>query len=292
MRFSKYGWQVCENPNGIIFNPNSIYKCIDRYVHNIPVKERELFQHLELWHHWDFHSRFSNIDKETALQEMNASIQQAHDFLKQADWVIITLGSAFQYFEAVEDYGVANCHRVPANRFRKELLEIDDIENDMRAMIYLLHQINPSIQVLFTISPVRHIKDGVVENNISKARLIEAVHRICKDEMALYYPAYEMLIDVLRDYRYYDTDLVHPNFAATQYVWEFLVDHFFDTATQLYLKEMIGIVDAFQHRTRFPQSEAHRKFMQESLDKVIAVAQRFPHWDTQRFIDYFQNKDS
>lgn len=291
-RFGKYGWRTLENPTGIIFNPNSIRKTIDRIVNNALVSPDELVLNNELWHHWDFHSSFSHIDPELGLAEMNHSIQEAYHFLKEAQWLILTIGSAFQYFVKDTAYGVSNCHRVPAGEFEKKMLEIEEIKEDLVHIRNTLQAFNPGIRMLLTISPVRHIRDGIIENNRSKARLVEAVHSIVDHTSVLYYPAYELMIDVLRDYRFYDVDMVHPNYAATQTVWEFLVEHYMDESTQEYLQKMIEINDAFRHRTRFPTSHAHQRFLQTYLGKVHDLKIRYPHWNALPYESYFSENIS
>lgn len=287
-RLRQYGWRIFENPAGIVFNPNSIYKTIERVVNKREIEASELFQHETLWHHWEFHSRCSHIEKSEALKIMNNAMLTAHSFLQNADWVFITLGTAYQYFLKENNQGVSNCHRVPAARFEKRLLSIAEIVADVEKSIELIKKMNPNIRFLFTISPVRHIKDGVVENNRSKARLIEAVHQICDNDTKIYFPAYELMIDVLRDYRFYDIDLVHPNYAATQSVWEFFTTHFMNASAHEFLKETIQIYDAYQHRSRFPEAAAHQKFLQQSLLKTQNIKKKYPFWEDQIYLDYFK----
>lgn len=291
-RLEKYGWNVCENPSGIVFNPNSIYKTIKRVVEHQSVQPEELIEQDGLWHHWDFHSRMSHIYPNEAVRFMNESIHNAHHFIQQADWVLITLGTAYQYFYKKHNYGVSNCHRVPATQFEKKLLDIEEIVFSIQDSIQLVRQINQKANFLLTISPVRHIKDGVVENNRSKARLIEAVHQCCNNQDVIYFPAYELLIDVLRDYRFYDADLVHPNYAATQSVWEFFTKHFMTASAQIFLSEMIGINDAYQHRSRFPESPAHQQFLATSLKKLEKMKQKYPHLKYEQFEHYFKTGEN
>lgn len=287
-RLRQYGWRIFENPTGIVFNPNSIYKTIERVVSNKKIDESELFQHETLWHHWEFHSRCSHIEKREALSIMNDAIHSAHSFIQDADWFFITLGTAYQYFFKENNLGVSNCHRVPATKFEKRLLSIAEIIADLEKSIALIENLNPNVRFLFTISPVRHIKDGVVENNRSKARLIEATHQICDNDTKIYFPAYELMIDVWRDYRFFDTDLVHPNYAATQSVWEFFTKHFMNAAAHEFLKETIQIYDAYLHRPRFPEAVAHQNFLQQSLLKAQAIKKKYPFWDEQLYMEYFK----
>ncbi|MGQ0740238.1 MAG: GSCFA domain-containing protein, partial [Bacteroidota bacterium] len=215
-------FETLQNPNGILFGPDAVCKSLLLYIDNKKYSGSDLFQLNEVWHSWNHHSRFSNTSREEAVSNINNSQQKAYHFLKQANWLIITLGSSFTYrlthlaeiskTPSLEGLGeaVANCHRAPANWFEKNLLEADEIKEILGDCLKQLKQFNPGLKFIFTISPVRHSRDGVVENNRSKARLIEAVHFICtKFESAHYFPAFELVIDVLRDYRFYDIDLVH-----------------------------------------------------------------------------------
>jgi len=222
-------FNTLQNPNGILFDPISVCKSLVSYIDNTQFKEEDLFYLDEAWHSWQHHSRFSNPDKAACLYNINQSQNEAHAFLKEADWVIITLGSSFVYRLAdkaalhtktnVAGDGVANCHKAPAQTFTKHLSSIEETVTALDGTLHRLWQFNPGLKIIFTISPVRHLRDGVVENNRSKARLIEAVHHVVnKFDRLYYFAAYELVIDVLRDYRFYDIDLAHPNYAATQFV--------------------------------------------------------------------------
>ena len=222
-------FSVLQNPNGILFDPVSVCKSLLSYIEPKKYDETGLFQLNEVWHSWQHHSRFSNMNPAMAVKTINASQQKAHDFLKEANYIILTLGSSFLYRLRAEapiagsrlGEGVANCHRAPAQWFDKYLLEIEETSSMLDDCLKKLLQFNPRLNIIFTVSPVRHIRDGVVENNRSKARLIESVHRVVSQfEQAYYFPAYELVIDVLRDYRFYDIDLVHPNYPATEFVLE------------------------------------------------------------------------
>lgn len=279
-RLADAKFRVLENPNGILFNPLSVVKSVSSYIHNQAVAESELFHLNEIWNHWDFHTRFSDFDRKTALDGINESISAAHHFLKEADWLIITLGSAFQYFLKENDQDVANCHRAPGQWFEKRLLSIPVIEEALNNMITGLQSFNPGLKIIFTISPVRHIRDGVVENNRSKARLIEAVHEMTAlYDHCFYFPAYELVIDVLRDYRYYDVDLVHPNFAATTAVWEQFYQHYLDEAAQATASLMQDLSTARNHKVRFPETNAYAKFRQNFLQKIALYEKGYPYID-------------
>src|SRR5207342_20284 len=177
------------------------------------------------------------------------SQQSAHFFLKEAKWLFITLGSSFTYILKDQNKAVANCHRAPANWFSKKLLPIDEMLAVLDEMLHRLFDFNPGLQVVFTISPVRHIRDGVIENNRSKARLIEVAHQLVnKFNRTYYFPAYELVIDVLRDYRFYDKDLVHPNYAATKYVLETFMEYYVEPESRILAEEIRKLQVSGKHK--------------------------------------------
>ena len=293
-------FSVLQNPNGILFGPDAVCKSLISYTINKKYLEADLFQLNEVWHSWDHHSRFSNMNRAEAVRVINESQQLAHEFLRQADWLIITLGSSFSYrltdlaedskAPPGEEFGevVANCHRAPANWFTKKMLEIEEIKNLLEDCLKKLKQFNPKIKFIFTVSPVRHIRDGVVENNRSKARLIEAVHFICsKFESAFYFPAYELVIDVLRDYRFYDIDLVHPNYPATEFVLEKFTESCIDDDSQQLMKEIRQIVIARKHRPFQPETKAHQQFLNTHFEKTKELQQKYPFLDLKEELFYF-----
>ena len=288
-----------ENPNGILFNPASIAASVVSYIEQKLYSEDELFYYNELWHSWDHHSRFSHPDKQTALHQINHSQQTAHAFLKEADWLVLTLGSAFAYewiekpspLYPVKNRGsdiVANCHKVPTDRFRKRLLTTEEVFTVLDNLRYRLLLFNPGIKVIYTISPVRHARDGLVENNKSKAVLIQAVHHMVeKFENHFYFPAYELVIDDLRDYRFYAEDMVHPNYLATAYVWEKFTAACIDPHCYALMKEMEKINIAVKHRPFNPASAAHRQFLNSYFTKVQALQDQYPHINFTEELNHF-----
>ncbi|MBW7892776.1 MAG: GSCFA domain-containing protein [Chitinophagaceae bacterium] len=290
-QLSLYKFPVLENPNGILFNPVSVSRSIITYIENKKYTEEELFYFNELWHSWDHHSRYSHPDKAAALNLINQSQADAHEYLQQADWLIITLGSAFVYegletaaglFQAEKRRGtvVANCHKVPANQFRKRLLSMQEVLSALDHLRYRLLQFNPGIKFIYTISPVRHIRDGLIENNKSKATLIQAVHQMVeKFENHYYFPSYELVIDDLRDYRFYAEDMVHPNYLATNYVWEHFRAACIDPSSHEVMRELEEINRAMRHRPFNPDSEAHKRFLSLHLERLRTLQKQYPFLD-------------
>jgi hypothetical protein len=276
------------NPNGILFDAASVATSLVSYLEPRIYEEDDLVYLNELWQSWQYHGSFSRPEKEECLREINASQERAHDFLREADWLIITLGSAFSYRLAEGGAAVANCHRAPGQTFQKHLMTIEEIHTALDGCLHQLLYFNPRLRVIFTVSPVRHIRDGVVDNNRSKARLIEAVHHLVgKWDRLYYFPAYELVIDVLRDYRFFDVDMVHPNYPATAFVLEKFVRHCIDEPGQRLLEEVKKIVTARRHRPHQPATQAHRRFLQDHWQKAAELARQYPFLDLSEELDYF-----
>jgi len=293
-KLAKHKFTVIENPNGILFNPVSVAETIINVIENKVYTEKDLFQYNETWHSWQHHSRFSGITAANAINKINTSTQQAHNYLKQADYLFITLGSAWVYAltekaaNATKGTVAANNHKAPADWFDRRLLRAEQVVMILGTMLDKLGSFNPHINVVFTISPVRHLREGVVDNNRSKAVLIQAVHGLIEQLTKLYYfPAYELVIDDLRDYRFYAEDLVHPNYAATEYVWNKLVDACMSNETKELMKQIAEINIAFNHKPFNPQTQQHQKFLQSYADKTTALQRQYPYLNFEKELHYF-----
>jgi hypothetical protein len=286
-KLKQHKFSVLENPNGILFNPISISNSLISYIENKQYTEDELFYENESWNSWQHHSRFSYPDQNECLQLINQSQKEANIFLKDADWVLITLGSAFVY-ELANSEVVANCHKVPTDKFNKKLLSITEVIATLDNTIQQLFKFNPGLKIIFTISPVRHLRDGFVENNRSKSALIQAVHQLTdRSEKLFYFPAYELVIDDLRDYRFYAEDMVHPNYAATNYVWDKFVTTCIDTPSQQLMKEINVINAAKNHKPFNPTSAQHKKFLQTNLEKLNKLRQDYPYINFSEEVNFF-----
>lgn len=292
----EWKFPVMQNPHGILFGPDAIATALNDYLTAKTYSDDELFLLNECWHSWHHHSRFSDTDKQVALHRINDSIQKTHEFLMQADWLILTLGSAFTY--RLTDHAdrsllnsgdsVANCHRAPANWFTKELMTVEMILNRLLEAIGSIRSRNPRLKLMLTISPVRHIRDGLVENNRSKARLIQVVQAMTEQlSDCHYFPAYEYVIDVLRDHRFYDIDLVHPNYAATQFVLDRFSEYAFDPKTRSLTDEIRALVTARRHRVQYPNTEAHRQFLRSHYQKTQDLKACHPELDLSEELRYF-----
>ncbi len=281
-------FSVLDNPNGILFNPVSITKSISSYIDNKQYSEADLFYQNECWNSWEHHSRFSKPGVAECLHGINESQSKANAFLKNADWLLITLGSSFVY-QLENKEVVANCHKVPTDKFVKRLLSIEEVFTGLQQMIEKVQVFNPDLKIIFTISPVRHLRDGFVENNRSKATLIQAVHQLTeKNTNCFYFPAYELIIDDLRDYRFFAEDMVHPNYAATNYVWEKFIATCIDETSQQLMKEIAVIVAAKNHKPFNPTSEQHKKFLQTNFEKVKKLQEQFSYLNLTEEENFFK----
>jgi GSCFA family len=303
-------FSVLQNPNGILFDPVSVCKNLLSYIENKQYNEADMFQLNEVWHSWQHHSRFSNINLKETVENINTSQQNAHKFLKEANWIIITLGSSFSYrlvkqsesSEALPSLrtkrskevfgeigsGVANCHRAPSQWFNKHLLKIEETISMLDNCYGQLMQFNPGLNIILTVSPVRHVRDGVIENNRSKARLIESVHYMTdKYKNVYYFPAYELVIDVLRDYRFYDIDLAHPTYMATEFVLEKFSESFIDGTSQELMQEMKKIAIARKHKAFQSETKAHQQFLINYFEKVKTLKEKYPFLNLEEELIYF-----
>lgn len=285
-------FKTLQNPHGILFDPISVARCLDAVIRNDPVQESELFLLNELWQSWDYHSRFSGTDKEKVLDSLNSYRQETNGFLQEAKWIILTLGSSYSYRLAENDRPVANCHRAPAQTFRKHLCSIDETVTALDNTLYRLFKFNPELRVIFTVSPVRHLRDGVVANNRSKARLLESVHHLVdKFDRLYYFPAYELVVDVLRDYRFYDIDMAHPNYQATEFVLDHFVKSFIDPTALPVMEQVQQIMIARNHKAFQPDTEAHRNFLRNFAQKTRDLQDKYRYLDLTEELRYFEEAE-
>ena len=293
-KFKSHLFEISENPYGILFNPVSVTNTLTEIMDLRKYKSDDLFQHNELWHSWNHHSRFSAIKQEDALENINRTILDAHHFLKSANRLVITLGSAWLYHltnEAPLGKGqvVANNLKGPINWFFKSLMQPNELLESLHALVARLQIFNPNLQIVFTISPVRHLREGLIENNRSKAVLIHEVHELVSQSNQVdYFPAYEYVMDDLRDYRFYAEDLVHPNFAASGYVWDKLVETYMDHKTQAIMKQIAELQLAMNHKPFFTGSVEHQKFLQSCILKTETLMAAYPTLSLQDHLAFFK----
>jgi hypothetical protein len=253
-------FDILTNPHGIVFSPKAIEKSLFDIANKTVYTTHNLVQENEIWHSMHHHATYSGLQKEEVLETINNSILAANTFLKQADHVIITLGTAWVYHYIPQDELVANCHKIPQNNFIKRLLHIEEITVSLENSIRLLKRLNPEISIIFTLSPVRHLKDGFIENSQSKAHLLSAIHQVIKKGHS-YFPSYEIILDDLRDYRFYKEDMLHPNTVAIDYIWDKFKDTWIDEKALIISNKVAEIQRDLAHKPFNPTSEAHQKFL-------------------------------
>ncbi len=287
-------FSVLQNPNGILFNPVSVKQAVENYIANKVIDENDLFYLNESWHSWQHHSRFSGITKEDAVNKINISTRTAHHYLKQTDFIIITLGSAcvYELTDKADNKKIntvaANNHKAPADWFNRRLLTNQEVIHEIESIVSQLQNFNPHIKIIFTISPVRHLREGFVENNRSKAALINGVHLATETfSNVFYFPAYELVIDDLRDYRFYAEDMVHPNYAATNYVWQKFMATCIDEPAQQLMQEINEINAAINHKPFNPASAAHKDFKLKYRNIIQTMQQKHPYLNLTEQLYYF-----
>ncbi len=264
-------FRVLTNPFGVIYNPASIFRLLEQTIRQSVDKERILINH-GIYYHWDTHSTISAISEDALLKHFSNKLKATLSFLKSARVLIISLGSSWVYRHNSGREIVANCHKVPQKEFTKSLLSVKEITEGYFRTIKQIRDINPGLDVVMTVSPVRHLKEGLEQNNLSKSILLQAAHEIvAEDEKASYFPSYEIMIDVLRDYRFYKEDMVHPNDQAIDYIWGEFGKYSFDQQTLEFLGEWSQIAKALQHKPFHPESTAHQTFLKNTLGKLLAL---------------------
>jgi hypothetical protein len=270
-------FDILQNPNGILYDPLSISESLDSYIENKVYREEDIFELNGLWHSWKHHSVFSGENKNDVLHRINQSQNAAHQFIEKATFIFITLGTAFHYELNMNQQNVANCHKAPPILFQKKLLSEEVIIHKLAVALNAIQLLNPGLKIIFTISPVKHVKDGVAENNRSKARLIEAVHSIIDlREDTFYFPSYELVTDILRDYRFYKNDLVHPNETAVNFVFEKFKESFLNASSKKIAEEIKKIITAINHKPFAKESEAHLKFIASQLTYIQKLENEYP----------------
>lgn len=278
-RMQEAGFQLDINPFGILYNPISISNALYDLLNRESYSEADLFSHNGIYRSFSHHGRFSGIEKETVLQEINLQLKTSKEFLKKASYLIITFGTAKVYRLLSSGEVVSNCHKLAADRFSHELLSVTSIQNVWTQCLHQLQEINPRLKVIFTVSPIRHWKDGIHENQLSKSVLFVALNQILTDVSDTYYfPSYEIMMDDLRDYRFYKEDMVHPNSQAIDYIWQKFGNTYFSDATQSLIKEWESIQQAFNHKPFNPGSEEHRHFLQKAQARKTQFLQNHPEF--------------
>ena len=287
-KFSEHKFHTMSNPFGVLYNPLSLCSCINDLVQQ-RFDESQMIQHDGLWHSFSHHGSFFTLKKKDLIKNIKQSITLGHQSLKEADVLFLTLGTAsvFEYNQQV----VSNCHKLPAKAFERRRLSVNEIVQTFGESLEKLKELNPKLQIVFTLSPVRYTKDGLHDNSLNKAALLLAVDELLSKISDIYYlPIYECVIDELRDYRFFADDMAHPNALAVDYVWEKLENAYFSSQTKALNKQVIKLTKAFNHRPLNTNPEAHLHFKEAMFRKASDLQRQHPELDLAQEISYFSRK--
>ncbi len=260
------------NPFGIIYNPYSVYNSLEALIENKKFTKDDLNFSNGLWNSFYHHGKFSNQDENITLSDINSGIEKSNNFYKEADYLFITFGTAWIYRFKDTNQVVSNCHKIPAKEFNRELLTVSEIVDLYKGLITDISEFNPNLKIVFTVSPVRHWKDGAVQNQISKSTLILAINELTNHFSTVsYFPSYEIVMDDLRDYRFYNEDMLHPNSVAVKYIRDKFTDMYIEEATIKSIKEIEKIIRASEHRPFNPHTDEHQLFVKKQLELIKSL---------------------
>ena len=278
-KLNYFKFQSNTNPFGILFHPKAIESLITKSINLKKYTDDDVFFLNERWHCFEAHSDLSDPIKENILNTLNSLIQSTNDQINNTSHLIITLGTSWVYREISSDTVVANCHKVPQKKFLKELLTADEISESLDAIISLVKSVNPSIQIIFTVSPVRHLKDGFIENSRSKAHLLSGIHEVINSRNHIhYFPSYEIMMDDLRDYRFYESDMIHPNETAISYIWEQFKKTWIHDSANAIMEKVDSVQKGLQHRPFNENSEQHQTFLNNLKMKIADLKSQQIHF--------------
>jgi hypothetical protein len=285
----KYKFKVDINPFGIIYNPISVAKCLSTLIKKTPFTDDELFYYNELWHSYSHHGKFSGKEKEKVLETINHRIVKPHVDILKADILFITLGTSWVYKLKENGLIVSNCHKIPNYAFERVLIELNETVELYQKLLNDIQTLNPQLKIIFSISPIRHLKDGLTQNSLSKSLLRFIIHSIISLVPGVYYfPSFEIVTDDLRDYRYYDTDMIHPNESAIQYIFRYFEKCFFDATTIELFNRIKKIIQAKEHLPFNFESSSYKDFMKKQLLAVRSISEEYPDIDFTEEINHFK----
>lgn len=268
-RLEENKFSILVNPLGTVFNPISIFKLLQYALSDQRPPDFTYIKNNGVWHNLDFHANFFAIEKNDLEEQINKALIAVKEWLASLSFLLITPGTAWAY-ETKENYLVSNCHKLPAAHFhQKRLLTIEEIIVAFDQLYNTLNTFNPTLQYIFTVSPVRHIKDTLELNSWSKATLLLAIKKLQKKYAAIdYFPSYEIMMDDLRDYRFFKADMIHPNEVAEAYIWQQFSLRYFDEETTAFLKKWQKIKQAIQHKPFHPSTPAYKAFVMETVKQL------------------------
>lgn len=271
-RLEQYGYAITSNPRGTVYHPLAMARMLKDYLDDAPWDQQKLFEHQGIWRHWEFHSDQAQHDKEQAIAQLNASQQDGRKAIALADVLILTWGTAWEYVFREGGFPVANCHTVPAHQFDTRIASIEELVNAYRPLLdkWLSEASKPQRQVFITLSPVRYTRHGLMNDRRSKARLLEAMHQLADYHQAIQYvPVYEWITDVLRDYRFFQEDLVHPTDQAVDWIWARWQSNLFHADERSVQNEAEALLQFLRHKPRQPKNAAYLSALDKMRDRYM-----------------------
>lgn len=289
--FKNYRFNIMGNPFGVLYNPISIFNSFNLVLEKKVFSQEDLVEHNGEWHSFYHHSDFSHHDPKICLEKINSGIKATTDFINKADVAVITYGTAYVYKHISQDIVVSNCHKIPAKEFGHFRLPLDETKKVIEQTVNLLKSVNENIKIIFTVSPVRHWKDGATNNQLSKSTLLLAVDEIIKSNINCeYFPSYEIVMDDLRDYRFYNSDLLHPNSIAIDYIWgKFCSTMLSDNCLSI-MSEIEKIVKSREHKVRNANSKNHQAFIKANIEKIKTLQKKHSHLNLSEDKFYFDEQ--
>jgi hypothetical protein len=274
------------NPYGILYNPASIAKALDEIIEGKNYVSEDVFFHAEQWHSWMHHGSFSSSNKQQVIQEINNKRESASIAINDLDYLLITFGSAWVYRLKQSNQVVSNCHKVISDNFIRQRLSVKEIVETYRILIYKLVKKSPKLKIIISVSPIRHVRDGLHENQLSKSILLLAIDELVKEfENIIYFPSYEIVLDELRDYRFYAEDMLHPSGVAIEYIWGKYQKVFFSKDTVSLITACLKIEKSLKHRPLNPNTQSYYSFLQDLIDKMNLISNKYPKLDFRKEID-------
>lgn len=291
-RLAENKFNVDINPFGTLYNPASIAAALRRLLHPERFTAGDLLQHEGVYHSFSHHSRFSSTSETECLRNINDRLEASTNEFRKTTYLVVTLGTAYVYRLKSSGEVVANCHKLPEKMFDRSMLTVGEIIAEWKELLLSLWKQNPDLKILFTVSPIRHWKDGAHGNQLSKATLLLAVDELqaAYPERIAYFPAYEIMMDELRDYRFYATDMLHPSELAIDYIWQRFTENFLSDETKGILKEWAEIQKAINHRPFQPESDAYKRFISQTLLKMERINEKFPSFDLTKEMEIIKSK--
>jgi hypothetical protein len=288
-RLRESGFNTVLNPFGVVYNPSSIAQSVQRLMHDEPFQTTDLVEYEHLYHSFNHHGSFSGSNPKETLVHMNAAYWQAVAALKASTCLMLTFGTSWVYTLRETGEVVANCHKFPAVHFDRHRLSITAIVDTYISLFDNLFAMNPALRIVLTVSPIRHQKDGFHANNISKSILLLATESLVERYANVYYyPSYELVMDDLRDYRFYADDMLHPSPLATNYIWEHFSESFFGKQTKEMARQVQQIRKAMEHRPFHPDEAAYRRFAQKNLAAIEGLVLSEPKLDLREEKAFFE----